>query len=104
MPSPANVEPQGPTTWSLSPPTPSLPQPPPAGKPHHHALPQVFRLRRNAAAHVAEIRVSSQPERPAALADVGACWLAVRCCARVVVSLAVRLGGCRRRGGRPGGS
>ena len=65
MPFPAKVRPQGPTTWSLFPPTLQLAAPIPRRQARHHAHPRgVPGEAGNAAAHVAGVRVSSQPVYP----------------------------------------
>ena len=55
------VRPQGPTTWSLSPPATQLAAPqPPAASPSPCPESIMSRLRRDAAAHAVKVRVSSQ--------------------------------------------
>src|SRR5437773_12249761 len=58
------VRPQGPTTWSLSPPATQLAAPqPPAASPSPCPESIMSRLRRDAAAHAVKVRVSSQRVR-----------------------------------------
>src|SRR5213083_683867 len=57
------VRPQGPTTWSLSPPATQLAAPqPPAASPSPCPESIMSRLRRDAAAHAVKVRVSSQSD------------------------------------------
>src|SRR5205814_1919334 len=66
------VRPQGPTTWSLSPPATQLAAPqPPAASPSPCPESIMSRLRRDAAAHAVKVRVSSQGTVVRVITSVG---------------------------------